>query len=592
MNSHNKNEKHRKTGLAAVLEISNKKKGWLILSGALATISEILAIVPFVIIYLIAGNLLNPPVDRANVEHLLYLMAVMFVLRFVFLYASGMISHVSAYNILYTMRTKLAERLGKLPMGYFSSRTTGSLKKMLGEDVERIELFIAHYIPDMVSVTIAPAVVLIYLATTDWMLALASALPIPIAFLLWMSSFAGDKDAIEDKLKGYHRTQEEMNGTIVEYIHGMPVVKAFNQSVYSFDRFKRSVDEYKEYCIQWTKAFKGTWAGFTTALSASLLFILPVGLWKFSEGTLGIDTFILFLIVGAGVVRPIYKAATIFSTTKLISGGVERINSVLNEKEIADPPDSAVPEDNSVEFDGVTFSYDKTEVLRDVTFRAEGGSVTALVGPSGAGKSTIAQLIPRLWDTDAGSIKIGGTDVRNIPYKDLMNMIAFVFQDAFVFSDTVEENILMGNKSKTRDDAIAAAKAAQIHETIESLPMGYDTVLGDGGHNLSGGEKQRISIARAILKDAPIIILDEATAFSDPDNESRIQEAIGGLVTGKTVIVVAHRLSTIKDADQILVVDRGQIAEKGTHEDLVAAGGIYRRMWESHTSAQEWTIGA
>ena len=331
------------------------------------------------------------------------------------------------------------------------------------------------------------------------------------------------------------------------------------------------------------------WSAFNTILGSSIVFILPVGLWLYLNDMTTIPILILFLIIGVGMVRSMFKAMTIFSSYQMIKTGVERIDSILNEEPLKD---TVTPEESngySVEFDDVSFAYGEREVLHKVSFETGDRTITALVGPSGAGKSTIAQLIPRLWDIQEGNIRIGGADIRNIPVEKLMDTIAFVFQDTFIFSDTVASNIKMG-KDVPEQVMIDAAKAAQIHEVIMSLPDGYDTIIGEGGHNLSGGEKQRISIARAVLKDAPIIILDEATAFSDPDNESKIQGAIGELIRNKTAVIVAHRLSTIKDSDQIIVVDEGKIVGKGTHDELLKEQELYRRMWESHISAQEWTV--
>ncbi len=575
-------------GLRKLLRLAGQKRSWLTASAILGVLSEVFGLIPFVVIYLVAVDLLNPPIDGAYVWGLATAALAALVLKAITMYASAMLSHVAAFNILYGLRTRLAKHLGTLPMGYFTDRSTGSIKKVVGEDVERIELFIAHHIPDLVSSIALPTLIAGVLFFVDWRLALASLAPVPLAFIAL--SRMTNKAIMDKEMKRYHNALENMHSIIVEYVRGMPVIKVFNQTVFSFKRFKGSVDEYRDCTTGWAKRSNWSWTWFNVLLGSSLAFIVPVGIWLYSAGEVTMATFMLFLILGVGMVRPIYKAAFIMSNLVIIKEGVQRIDAVLSEPPLAEPRVPLVPKDFSVEFRDVSFSYGEGEVLKDVSFVARKGTVTALVGPSGAGKSTIAQLIPRLWDINKGQILIGDVDVRDIPTSELMDKVSFVFQDTFIFSDTVLENIRMGKESATLADVVEAAKAAQVHDVIAALPQGYRTAIGEGGHHLSGGEKQRISIARAILKDAPIILLDEATAFADPENECKIQEALSALIRDKTAIVIAHRLSTVVDSDQILVVDGGEIIGRGTHRELLGSQGLYRRMWDAHIAARSWSI--
>jgi ATP-binding cassette subfamily B protein IrtA len=575
-------------GIRRLLQIAGQKRGWLTASATLAVISEIFGLIPFVVIYWVAVDLLSPPIDEPYVWGLATLAVAALVLRGIAMYVSSMLSHISAFNILYGLRTNLAKHLGMLPMGYFTDRSTGSIKKVLGEDVERIELFIAHHIPDLVSAIALPVLIAAVLFFVDWRLALAAIAPIPLAFIALHKATSGP--VLEKEMRVYHDALERMHSTIVEYVRGMPVIKVFNQTVFSFKRFKESVDDYRDCTTGWSKRFNWSWTRFNVLLGSSLVFIVPVGIWLYSMGQVTMPVLILFLILGVGIVRPIYKIVFIFSNLVLIKEGVRRIDAVLQEPPLAEPDEPKAPQDCSVEFRDVSFSYGEGEALRDVSFVATKGTVTALVGPSGAGKTTVAQLIPRLWDVQKGQILIGGVDVRDIPTNELMDKVSFVFQDAFIFSDTVLENIRMGKEGVTEADVIEAAKAAQVHDVIASMPQGYRTVIGEGGLHLSGGEKQRISIARAILKDAPIILLDEATAFADPENECRIQNALSTLIRNKTAIVIAHRLSTVVDSDQILVMDGGEIVGRGKHRELLGSQELYRRMWNAHIAARSWNI--
>ena len=578
-----------KQGLGALLQLAGEHKNKLILVAILAAISAAMSLVPYGIVYLITIELFESSVvDKGYVWKLGLIALIAVTLRFGLLGASLLISHICAFNLLYDIRKRLLRKLGKLPLGYFTNRNSGTIKKIMMEDVERIELFIAHHIPDLVAGISLPIMTIIFLFFMDWRIAIAAILPLPIAIFAQTKMY---KDRTV-KMEEYNDNLEKMNGTIVEYVRAMYVVKAFNQTVESFTRYKESIDKYKRLWVSWTKESAPYFSLFMVILGAGLLFILPIGGWLFIVGEVTVSVLVLFLILGIGFMAPLLQLLYFASMLAMNLEGVKRINSVLDEDEIesSNIDIGKTLRNHNVEFKEVSFSYDKNDVLKNVNFMAKEGELTAFVGPSGAGKTTAAQLIPRFWDVNQGDILIGGVNIKNIPVEELMSKVAFVFQDVFLMNDTVYENITMGNEGKSKEQVIDAAKAAQAHEFIVALPEGYQTVIGEGGSHLSGGERQRISIARAMLKDSPIIILDEATAFADPENEGKIQDALNELMMGKTVIVIAHRLSTITEADKIVVFEEGKIAGLGKHTELLKTNSLYNKMWESHTSARDWVF--
>ena len=554
----------------------------------LAVITAIVQFVPIIAVYNIlielAEHALDPSlIDKAYIWLWSYIALGAFFAFGVLTFASLMLSHIAAFNILYEIRMQLVQKMVRLPLGFFSRRASGELKKIMSDDVERIELFIAHHIPDIVTALLFPLILVSYMFAVDWRLAIVVLAVLAMAFYVMGRMYTGKK--IREVSKRYVETLGRMNASIVEYIRGIQVVKTFTESTNAYRKLNDDIKEYRKFANEVNVQYQPTYVGFLTILSSALLFIIPVAVWLL-VGSASYATFVpvllMFLFFGVAVFFPVLKLLWIGSFLNQNNMGVQKIDDILYMDEIEEPDIPRHPKDASVEFRNVSFAYDTTPILKAISFISHPGTITALVGPSGAG---------RFWDVQSGEILIGGVPVKEIPTSVLMDNVAFVFQDNMLFFDTIEENIRMGNKTATFEEVARAACAAQCHEFIESLPNGYQTLVGEGGIYLSGGEAQRIALARAILKDSPIILLDEATAFADPENEGKILAAFSHLIKGKTVLVIAHRLSTITNADRILYVDKGVIAEQGTHEQLLALKGEYARMWETYNRAKRWTIG-
>jgi ATP-binding cassette, subfamily B, bacterial IrtA/YbtP len=585
-----------KTGLARLIEIAGAKKWWLFASMILAVIATLVQFAPTIIVYQIIRELAAHATDLSGIDRSMLWQLGWLSLGAVgvfglLLYVSSMLSHIAAFNILYEIRIKLAEKLPRLSMGYFTNTASGKIKKILAEDVEQIELFVAHHIPDITSAIVFPLLIIGYLFVVDWRLAIAALIPFPIA--LWLMSKVMMNSETKRLYHEYHTALEKMNAAVVEYVRGMPVVKVFGTEKESFRRFQDTVIAYRDWAQQMSRSYSNTYPALMTAASSSLMFIVPVSVWllyRTEQPNALIPTVLFFALIGGGFFFPLFKLVFMAGLLNQISMGVERIDAILAEAEVPEQISGRQPQDATITFENVAFAYDQASVLQGVSFTASPGTVTALVGPSGAGKTTIGLLTARFWDIQSGAIRIGGVDIREIKLETLMEHVSFVFQDGFLFFDTIEENIRMGNSAASMDEVIAAAQAAQCHEFIERLPSGYKTLVGEGGTYLSGGEQQRVGIARAILKGSPIVVLDEATAYADPENEGKILEGLARLIQNKTVLIIAHRLSTITQADQILVVDEGQIVERGTHPELVAAQGLYRSMWDTYSQARQWTL--
>lgn len=591
----------RKKGIARLFEIAGEKRGLLMVSGLLSSLSAVCMLVPYASVYFILKELLEHAAVPAQADGgwmirwgVIALIGLLFSL--ITMYSGGMVSHIAAFRILYGLRVKLSTHIGKLPLGWLNSTSTGAVKKTLEQNVEKVETFIAHQLPDLVHVVVTTVLMIVVMFMLNVWLAIACIVPIMLGFTVQMMLMSGSN--AKENVKRYHDSLERMNASAVQYVRGMPAVKVFGQTVQSFRQFYQDMIQYRDYCVKYTDQFQTGFLIFKVILGSFAAFILPVGVFLLNRdpGSVAFASVLLFFLVMApGVSAPMFKIMFLTSTLRDINEGVERIDRILTEQPLQEPEHPQQPKSYEVCFDQVSFSYGTesadAEALSGISFTARHGEVTALVGPSGAGKSTVANLVPRFWDVKAGAIRIGDTDIRNMASHDLMNTVAFVFQDSFLFYDTVYNNIAVGRPDATPEEVHAAAKAAQCHSFIQNLPQGYDTLIGEGGVYLSGGEEQRMAVARAILKNAPVLVLDEATAFADPENEYEMQLALKELMQKKTVIIIAHRLSTIRDAEQILVMENGRIVERGSHEELVSANGLYERMWKSYRQAEHWHIG-
>lgn len=597
-----KTETKKKEGLSRLFEIAGEKKGLLFLAGLLSAGSAVCMLVPYWAVYEVLEELLthgaNPAsVDGAGMICWGWIAFGGLVGGLVLLYAALMSSHVAAFRILYGLRVRLSEHIGKLSLGYLNGTSTGAVKKTMEQNIEKIEGFIAHTIPDLVNVAATVAVMLVIFFSLDpWLTAVCLAVVLS-GFALQFSNFMGKQ--AREFMRIYYDAQERMSASAVQYVRGMPVVKIFGQSVRSFRRFDAEIQAYKTFALKCCDTYQNGMIAFTVLLGSTVTFLLPAGILLMRgdpQSLARAAVWLFFIVMGPGVASPVYKLTFLVGNTKEIDEGVARIDRILAKAPVPEPACPEVPRSYDVEFRHVSFSYEnteqgtRTEALHDVCFTAPQGRITALVGPSGSGKSTVANLIPRFWDAAQGEVLIGGVNIRNIAAPQLMDTVSFVFQDTFLFYDTLYENIAVGSPSATKATVMAAAEAARCHEFIERLPQGYETRIGDEGVYLSGGEAQRICVARAILKNAPILVLDEATAFADPENEYKMQQALQALIKGKTVIVIAHRLSSVASADNIVVMQRGRIVQQGRHDALSSAEGLYKRMWDAYTSAYHWTL--
>ena len=592
----------KKKGLPRLFEIAGEKKGLLILAGVLSALSACCMLIPYLAVYQVLNNLLENAGEINNVdkEYLTdwgWIAFAGLIGGLLLLYGALMSSHMAAFRILYGLRVRLSEHIGRLPLGYLNNSSTGAIKKALEQNVEKIELFIAHTIPDLVNAAATVAVMFVLFFSLNGWMAAACLLAIVISILVQFSLMFGRKS--KDFFRQYFDASEQMSASAVQYVRGMPVVKIFGQTVASFRQFSQSIYAFKKYALHVCDTYQPGMVWFTVLLNSIVTFILPVGLLLLSREPGNVvlaGVYLFFIILGPGVAAPFHKLTFLASNTREIDEGVSRLDAIFQEKPVPDPVIPQSPHKHDIRFEHVSFSYEntkettRTEALKDISFTAHAGEITALVGPSGSGKSTIANLIPRFWDVTQGAIKIGGINIREIATGQLMDRVSFVFQDSFLFFDTLYENIRVGKPDATEEEVHAAARAAQCDEFIGRLPQGYQTLIGEGGVYLSGGEEQRVSVARAILKNSPILVLDEATAFADPENEYKMQLALQELIKDKTVIIIAHRLSSIISANQIIVLKEGEIVQKGVHAELSRKEGVYKKMWDAYTDAFQWTL--
>ena len=587
-----------KVGMARLLELAATRKPLVILSVILAALAAIAAFIPYIAIYLLVRDLLAAypaftTLDIPRTMGLGWLALGGIVLNILLYFAALMCSHLAAFGTLYQLKVNFASHLSKVPLGYHVLWGSGKLRKIMDENIEKIEGFIAHQLPDIAASLVAPVVMVALLLWADWRMGIAAIVGIALAFYIQMRAYGNE--SAKTTMAKYQAAQDDMNNAAVEYVRGISVVKAFGQTVFSLRRMHDAIRAYTEMVIPYTLSWENYMSAFTTIVNNIYLFVIPVGIWVGLSATDYVayaSTFLFYLIFVPSIAATLTKIMYVTSNGMQIIGGVEKMDEVLHTPTLPQPARPQTTSRFDVALDHVAFTYQNQShaALSDISFTALQGKITAIVGPSGGGKSTIAHLIPRFFDVGEGSVKIGGVDVRDMASEYLMQKVSFVFQDVFLFKQSIMENIRFGNQRATDAQVIAAAKAAQCDGFVSLLPSGYQTVIGTQGVHLSGGEQQRIAIARAIIKDAPIIVLDEATAFSDPENEYLIQRAFEKLMRGKTVIMIAHRLSTVRGADQILVIDQGQVLEQGTHDALLAQNGRYHSMWHQYNQTLTWKM--
>lgn len=581
----------RENWVKTLLHFAAPYKGKMTLSVICATISVVGGFIPYLGVYEILKMFMS---RQTSWKEILFWSAVCmagFIIKILFYGISTELSHVSAYNILEGIRLAIAGRLMGAPLGEVTSKPIGGMKSTIVDRVEDIEPPLAHLIPELSSNVLLAVGVVIVLFVLDWRMGLASLVTVPIAAI----PMSVGMNTFNQQYASYMAANEEVNSIIVEYVEGIEVVKAFNQTSGSYEKFSKAVASFRDFTMDW---YKSTWIPMNLTLSilpTTLLGTLPAGIALYLNGSMSPAKLALCLMLALGIVGPLVRATVFINEMKSMEYAVSDAQELLSMEILSEKEDEAQIEGSRVEFQNVSFSYTgktEDEVLHGIHLTLPEGSFTALVGPSGGGKSTVARLASRFWDVTEGSITIGGTDIREMPLRQLSNQISFVTQDNFLFDCSLKENIRLGNPKASDEQVYAAAKAAQCEEFVERLEKGWDTPAGEAGKQLSGGERQRIAIARAILKNAPIVIFDEATAFTDPENEEKIQQSIMELSKGKTLLVIAHRLSTIQNADQIVVLKEGQIVDSGKQEDLLHRCDLYQEMWQAHIGAKAWAATA
>ncbi|MCD8356946.1 MAG: ABC transporter ATP-binding protein/permease [Clostridia bacterium] len=579
----NKTEKNR-SAASWLAELAGPRAVEYLLSVLVALAGVACSLVPYFIMIELIGALVGGTADKTWCLNRCLAMGLWWVLRYVLHAVSTTLSHHATFHVLANTRVRLMDKLTTLPLGTVLEKSSGSYKNIIVERVDSIETTLAHIVPEMTSNIVGAIAVLVLLFRVDWRMGLATLIVLPLGVLCFMSMFNG----YEVKFQRAVNSTKALNDTAVEYINGIEVIKAFGQSKTSYAKFVSAAKEGADCFIEWMRSCLFGQSAGMAIFPSTLLGILPVGCLLFMNGSLTAETFIAVIVLSFGVMQPLVTAYSFTDDLAQVGTIIGEVAVVLSGKDLRRPDAAqALPKDNAIELNDVHFAYHEKEVLHGVSLRIEPGTVNALVGPSGSGKSTIARLIASLWDVDAGSITLGGVDIRTLPLKVCTDRIAYVSQDNYLFDLSVMDNIRMGRKGATDQEVITAAKACGCHDFIMSLENGYQTICGSSGGHLSGGERQRISIARAMLKDAPVVILDEATSYTDPENEAVIQSALARLIQGKTLLVIAHRLSTVVDADCIFVVKDGNIAAQGTQAELLESCPLYKEMWEAHMSVKD-----
>ncbi len=578
------------------MKYSGKYKIFTYLSLILSGISSVLALIPFVYIWKIIKEVIEVMPNFQNATSIVHngWMAVIFAIISTIIYFVGLIcSHMSAFRVASNMRKKAMEHITKIPIGKIEEIGSGKLRKIVNESAGGTETYLAHQLPDMAGALVTPICMLIFLFIFDWKLGIVSLIPTVMGFFA-MKKMMGKQMA--DDIGKYQNSLEVMNNEAVEYVRGMPVVKTFGQSVYTFKRFKNSIEDYEKFCMTYTKKARKPMIEFQVSVNCIFAFLIAVTLLVVGKGTVS-QSFLLnllfYIIYTPILTTTLTKVMFMSENTMLVTDCIKRINSIFEIKPLSENKTKEKIKDNSIELKNVKFKYDNAEdnAIDNISMKIKANSAIALVGPSGSGKSTIANLIARFYDVNEGKILIGGVDIKNIKKEELMNTVSYVFQNSKLLKTSIYENVRMAKPNATKEEVIEALHLAQCDDIIEKMPDGIDTQIGSKGVYFSGGEVQRINIARVILKNSKIVILDEATAFADPENETKVQKAFENLGKNKTVIMIAHRLSTIKNVDEIYVINNGKIKEQGTHEELIGKGGIYSKMWNDYNTSIAWKVG-
>lgn len=589
-------ETQNKNKFIRLLNYSGNYKYLTIVGMFLSALSAICLLVPFVYIGDVVNALLAVAPDFTKAQNLdVYAInAFTFAVLGIILNFFGLMgTHLSAFKNEKNMKDAAIKHLLKLPLGYFSNHTSGGLRKIIDYSTAKTEIFLAHQLFDLTGAIVTPIVFLILLFSFDWRLGLICLIPIILCFVFMYPMFSKES---RNSMEKYEKYLEEMNGEAVEYVRGIPVTKAFQQSIYSFKNFINAIKNYGKFSAEYSMSTHIPMTAFTVSINGFFALLIPAGI-LLAGSVVDVKffaNFMFYIIFTPICAVMMMKIMTVSQDWMLASCALDSIEAILNENPLVDPINPQKPKNHSIEFEGVYFDYENAygdeHILNDVNLKINENETVALVGPSGGGKTTIASLIPRFWDVNQGSIKVGDVDVRSISTKELMKNISFVFQNTTLFKDSIYNNVAIGRKGASRDDVKKALSLTQCDDIIDELPDGINTVIGSEGTYLSGGQQQRIALARAVLKDAPIIILDEATALADPENEYLIQKAISEITKDKTVIMIAHRLSSVKNVDKIYVVENGRIVEEGNHHTLIDSGGIYSRMWDEFNQSIQWKV--
>ncbi len=589
--------KRKRRNLSELMQFAGKHKYLTYSSWVLSVISAALALVPFVYIFFIIKEVIEVAPDFSQATHIVFngWMAVVFAIASIIVYFGAlMCSHLSAFRIAVNMRKKTMKHISELPLGFIGEAGSGKVRRIVNDSSAATETFLAHQLPDMAGAVATPIGMIIMLFLFDWRFGLISLVPVVLGFLC-MFKMAGPKMA--EDMKKYNGALEDMNNQAVEYVRGIPVVKTFGQTVHSFKKFQGSIDSYYKFCVSYCKKCRGPMLWFTMLINSAFAFIIALALIlaggeAITQGVL--LNFIFYVIFTPVITTALTKVMYMSENGMIVADALERVHSILDLKPLPEAVNGETPQDNSVEFSGVSFRYSNAEAdaLKDVSFKVNAGQTVAFVGPSGGGKTTVAGLISRFWDVREGMVKIGGVNVKNIKHEELMNNVSYVFQDSKLLKTSILENVRLSKPHASEVEVLNALHKAQCDDIITKLPQGIHTVIGTKGVYLSGGEQQRIAIARVMLKNSPIIVLDEATAFADPENEALVQKAFKELSQDKTVIMIAHRLTTVRNADKIFVLKDGQIEDAGTHDELVSSGSLYAKMWRDYQTSIGWKVTA